>query len=87
MLSRNITSLSYYRHDYAANILTVLSTSFGSVTCATVIWLHILQPKIVIKFKLYSSMSVNVMRTVFICDNHCQITVAHVTLPMTVNWL
>jgi len=31
-------------HDYTANILTVLSTAFGSVTSATVIWLHILQP-------------------------------------------
>ena len=27
-----------------ANILTVVSTAFGSVTCATVIWLYILQP-------------------------------------------
>ena len=28
--------------DYTANISTVLSTAFGSVTCATVIWLYIL---------------------------------------------
>ena len=72
---------------YTANILTVLSTAFGSVTCATVIWLHILQPKIAIDLKLYSSVSLNVMCTVVACNNHCQITVAHVTQPMTVNWL
>ena len=29
---------------YTANISTVLSTAFGSVICATVIWLYILQP-------------------------------------------
>ena len=73
------------RIQYTANILTVLSTAFGSVTCATVIWLYILQPKIAIDLKLYSSMSVNAMCTVIVCDNHCQITVAHVTQPMTVN--
>ena len=37
-----------------ANILTVISTAFGSVTYAIVIWLHILEPKIAIDFKLYS---------------------------------
>ena len=73
--------------NYTANILTVLSTAFGSVTCATLIWLHILQPKIAIDLKLYSLVSLNVMFTVVVCDNHCQITVAHVTQPMTVNWL
>ena len=72
---------------YTANISTVLSTAFGSIACATVAWLYILQPKIAIDLKLYSSMSVNVMCTVVVCDNHCQITVAHVTQPMTVNWL
>ena len=72
---------------YTANILTVLSTAFGSVTCATAIWLYILQPKIAIDLKLYSSMSARVLGTAFGCDNHCQITVAHVTQPMTVNWL
>ena len=70
---------------HTANILTVLSTVFGSVTCATVIWLHILQPKIAIDLKLYSSVSLNVMCTVIVCNSHCQITVAHVTQPMTVN--
>ena len=74
-------------HIYTANILTVLSTAFGSVTCATVIWLYILQPKIAIDLKLYSSVSLNVMCTVVACNNHCQITVALVTQPMTVNWL
>ena len=72
---------------HTANILTVFSTAFGSVTCATVIWLYILQPKIAIDLKLYSSVSLNVMCTVVACNNHCQITVAHVTQPMTVNWL
>ena len=72
---------------YTANILTVLSTAFGSVTCATVIWLHILKPKIAIDFKLYSSVSLNVIYSVVACNNHCQITVAHVTQPITVNWL
>ena len=73
--------------SHTANILTVLSTAFGSVTCATVIWLHILKPKIAIDLKLYSSMSLNVIFTVVGCNNHCEITVAHVTQPITVNWL
>ena len=73
-------------YGYTANILTVLSTAFGSVTCAIVIWLHILQPKIAIDLKLYS-LSLNVMCTVVASNNHCQITVVHVTQPMTVNWL
>ena len=72
--------------SYTANILNALSTAFGSATCITAIWLHILQPKIAIDFKLYSSLSLNVFFTVVDC-NHCQITVAHVTQPMTVNWL
>ena len=72
---------------YTANILTVLSTAFGSVTWATVIWLHISQSKIAIDIKLYSSVSLNVMSTVVACNNHCQITLAHVTQTMTVNWL
>ena len=76
-----------YFEDYTANILTVLSTAFGSFTCATAILLHKLQPKIAIDFKLYSSVSLNVIFTVVDCNNHCQITVAHVTQPMTVNWL
>ena len=46
------------------NILTVISTAFGSVTCAIVIWLHILELKIAIDLKLYSSVSMNVMCTV-----------------------
>ena len=48
---------------HTANILTVLSTASGSVTCATVIWLYKLQPKIEIDLKLYSSVSLNVMYT------------------------
>ena len=68
-----------------ANIFTVFGTAFGSVNCATVIWLYILQPKIAIDLILYSSMSVNVMCTVVVCDNHCQITVTHLTQLMTVN--
>ena len=72
---------------HTANILTVISTAFGSVTCATVIWLCILQPKIAIDLKLHSSMSARVMVTAVCCDNLCQIRVAHVTQPMTVNWL
>ena len=45
---------------YTANILTVLSTAFGSTTCATVILMHILQPKIANNLKLYSSVSLPV---------------------------
>ena len=56
---------------YTANILTVLCTAFGSVTCATLIWLHILQPKIAIDFKLYSSGSLNVICTDVDRKNHC----------------
>ena len=67
--------------------MTVLSTAFGSVTCATVIWLHMLQNKIAIDLKLYSSVSLNVMCTVIAYNSHSQITVAHVTQSMTVNWL
>ena len=54
-----------------ANILTVLSTAFGSVTFLTVIWLCILPPKIAIDLKLYSSMSLIVMGTAVGCDIHC----------------
>ena len=79
--------LKAIRLVYTASILIVHSTAFGSVTCATVIWLHILQPKIAIDLKLYSLVSLIVMCTVVACNNHCQITVAHVTQPMTVNWL
>ena len=64
---------------YTANILTVLSTAFGSVTCATVIWLYVLQPKIAIDLKPFSSVFMNVMCTVVASDYQCQITVAHVT--------
>ena len=70
-----------------ANIFTVFGTAFGSVNCATVIWLYILQPKIDTDLKLHSAISVNVKCCVVICDNHCQIIVAIVTQPMTVNWL
>ena len=49
---------------YIANILTVHNTAFGSVTCATVIWLHILQPKMAIVLRLYSSVSLNIICTV-----------------------
>ena len=72
---------------YTANISTVLSTAFGSVKCATVLWLHNLQPKIAIDFKLYSSVSLNFIYTLVDCNNHCQTAVPHVTQSMTVNWL
>ena len=72
---------------YTANILTVLSTAFGSVTFPTVIWLHILQPNIALSLKLYSSKSVTVMCTANGCDNPSQITVGNVTQQMAVNWL
>ena len=71
---------------YTANILTVLSTAFGSVTFPTVIWLCILPSKTAIDLKLYSSVSLSVMGTAVGCDNHCQITVGYVIKPMTVNW-
>ena len=70
-----------------ANILTELSTAFGSVTFPTAIWLCMLQPKTAIDLKLYSSISLSVIGTAVGCDNHCQITVGNVTQPMTVNWL
>ena len=73
--------------QYTANILTVLSTAFGSVTFPTVIWLCMLQPKTAIDLKLYSSMSLSVMGIAVDCDDHCQITVGNVTQPMAVNWL
>ena len=73
--------------QYTANILTVLSTAFGSVTFPTVIWLCMLQPKTAIDHKLYFSMSLSVMGTAVGCDNHCQITVGNVTQLMTVYWL
>ena len=66
---------------YTANF----STAFGSVTCATVIWLYMLLPEIAIDLIFYSSLSVNVMCTVVVYDNLCQITEARVTQPMTVN--
>ena len=72
---------------YTANILTVLSTAFGSVTFPTVIWLCMLLPKTAIDLKLYSSMSLSVTGTAVGCDHYCQITVGNVTQPMTVNWL
>ena len=61
-------------HLYTANILTVLSTAFGSVTFPTVIWLHILQPNIALSLKLYSSKSVTFMCTANGCGNPSQIT-------------
>ena len=70
---------------YTTNILTALGTAFGSVTCTTAIWPYVLQPKIAIDLKLYSSISFNVMFIVVGCNNHCKITVAHVIQPMTVN--
>ena len=54
---------------------------------ATVIWLHILQPKTAIDFKLYSPGSLNDICTDVDCNNQCQITVARATQQMTVNWL
>ena len=78
--------LKIYGSTYTANILTVLSTAFGSVTFPTVIWLYIVQSKTVFDLKLYSSISVIVICTVIGCNNHCQITVGNVTQPMTVNW-
>ena len=74
-------------YNCTANILTVLSTAFGSVTFPTVIWLCMLPPKTAIDLKLYSSMSLSVMGTAVGCDHYCQITVGNVTQPMTVNWL
>ena len=69
---------------YTANILTVLSTAFGSVTFPTVIWLCMLPPKTAIDLKLYSSLSLSVLATAIDCDKHCQITEGNVTQPMTV---
>ena len=73
--------------DFTANILTVLSTAFGSVTFPIVVWLCMLPPKTAIDLKLYSSMSLSVTGTAVGCDNNCQITVGNVTELMTENWL
>ena len=81
-LATNTLEKKVFAHvtsHYTANISTVLSTAFGSVTCATVLWLYILQSKIAIDLKLYSSVLLNVMCVVVACKNQCQITVAHVT--------
>ena len=72
---------------HTANVLIVLSTSFGSVTFPIVIWQRMIHAKIVIELKLYSSMSLSTMGTAVGCDNYFKITVGNVTLPMTVNWL
>ena len=61
---RSLRDFDMFFGYHTANILTVLSTAFGSVTYATVIWLHKLQLKIAIDFKLYSSVSLNVIFTV-----------------------
>ena len=71
--------------EYTANILTVISRAFGSVICATVIWLHKSQPKVAIDLKLCSSVLLNIIFTVVACNNHYQITLPQVTQPMTVN--
>ena len=81
------TKIQLLRGFCTANILTVLSTAFGSVTFPTVFWLLVLQPKTAIDLKLYSSMSLSVIDTAVGCDDYCQITVGNVTQPMTVNWL
>ena len=70
-----------------ANILTVLSTAFCSVTFLIVIWLCMLQPKTATDLKLYSSIPLSVMGIAFGCNNHYQITVGNVMQPITVNWL
>ena len=82
-----LQSCADYRVPNTANILTALSTAFGSVKFPTAIWLCMLQSKTAIDHKLYSSTSRSVIGTVFGRDNHCQITVGNVTQPMTVNWL
>ena len=89
LIEENVKQIRYVliKVTYTANILTVLSTTFGSVTFPTVIWLHILQPNIALSLKLYSSKSVTVMCTANGCDNPSQITVGNVTQQMAVNWL
>ena len=71
---------------YTANILTVLSTAFGSVTFPTVIWLHILQPNIALSLKLYSSKSVTVMCTTNGCTKYSvwQCYVPHCNLAVNI---
>ena len=56
---------------YIANILTVISTAFGSVTFPTVIWLYMLPTKTAIDIKLCSSMSLSVTGTAVGCDHYC----------------
>ena len=77
-----------YRSDnrYTANILTVLSTAFGSVMFPTVMWLHILQPNIAISLKLYSSKSVTVMCTTNGCTKYSvwQCYVSHCNLAVNI---
>ena len=52
-----------HHNPYTANVLTALSTAFGSVMFLTVIWLYRVQSKTVINLNLYSSMSVGVICT------------------------
>ena len=85
--------MCFYDNMFLSNIIVVtfhckyFSAAFGSVTCATVIWLYVLQPRIAIDHKLYSAVSLNVLCTVIDCNNYCQITVAYVTQQMSVKWL
>ena len=76
------------QYGYTANILTVLSTAFGSVTFPTVavIWLHILQPNIAISLKLYSSKSVTVMCKTNGCTKYSfwQCYVSHCNLAVNI---
>ena len=87
ILARFVLTLRPIWNALHCKSLAVPSAAFGSVTCATVIWLYIIQPRVAFDLKLYSSVSLNVMCTVVDCNNHYQITVAHVTQLMTVNWL
>ena len=87
LFTLNFSNINWIGVRCTANILTVLSTAFGSVTFPTVLWLCMLLPKTAIDLKLYSSMSLSVTGTAVGCDHYYQITVGNVTQPMTVNWL
>ena len=71
-IHKGLIRLALIHCMHTANILTVLSTAFGSVTFPTVIWLCMLPPKTAIDLKLYSSMSLSVIGTAVDCDNHSQ---------------
>ena len=68
---------------YTANVYSQFTVN-GCITCATVIWQCLLQPKTV--HMTFNDIEEYSMRSIAIlgCNVYSQITVAHVTLPKAV---